>query len=281
MAERIKVTVRPSGAHPDVLTVQDAMLQVLDVFDLVSGGSDELVWRLVGASMNSPFWAEGEAVSLHPGVNVAPIARALKTALSRDLSALAEGRAPDGWRGTDRWRVAERLVARNMNGVGETDIEGFFDQKPFVITPRIAEAAQRALREDKAAEPLLPEGREHDEFGSIEGRLLSLTTDYDQPAIKVEDRRTSSVVTCRITDDIAERIATEETVRDVWANRRVLVRGRIRYGKTGEMIRVYADDVERIAPRHVELREIRDPNFTGGMGIAEYLERHRDGDFGA
>ena len=33
--ERIKITVRPSGSHPDVLTIEDAMRQVLDIFEML------------------------------------------------------------------------------------------------------------------------------------------------------------------------------------------------------------------------------------------------------
>ena len=35
MPERIKIIVRASGAHPDVLTIEDAMSQVLDIFEML------------------------------------------------------------------------------------------------------------------------------------------------------------------------------------------------------------------------------------------------------
>jgi len=47
--ERITITVRASGAHPDVLTIQDAMRQVLDIFELLTSGSASLPgieWKL-------------------------------------------------------------------------------------------------------------------------------------------------------------------------------------------------------------------------------------------
>ena len=63
---QVTVIVRPSAAHPDVLSVQDAMRQVLDFFDLLTpeetdGGG--LVWNLTLASTNSPLTVVGEAVS--------------------------------------------------------------------------------------------------------------------------------------------------------------------------------------------------------------------------
>ena len=57
MVETVRITVRPSAAHADVLTVHDAMRQVLDIFELLSGadGSEQVTWALVDATMNSPF----------------------------------------------------------------------------------------------------------------------------------------------------------------------------------------------------------------------------------
>lgn len=281
MAERIKVTVRPSGAHPDLLTVQDAMRQVLDVFDLVA--TDEIAWRLVDASMNSPFWAEGEAVSLVPEIDIGPIARAQKEELSRNLRSLILGNRPAEWYTAPRDQLVRQILSRNMNGIGETDIDGLAgDDQPVVITPAVAAKARQIL--DIATtvpddeDSLYPERGAHDEFGSIDGTLCAVAPDYEQPAIRVKDRLTGDEITCRISEEIAQRISRQQRYKDVWAGQRVRVSGRIRYSKSGDVVRVYADDVRRLTPRDINIGDIHDPNFTGGLSIEEYLERFRDGE---
>ena len=57
-AERASITVQASSAHPDILSVQDAMQQVLDFFELLTpedARETKFVWKLNIASTNSPF----------------------------------------------------------------------------------------------------------------------------------------------------------------------------------------------------------------------------------
>jgi hypothetical protein len=281
VSERIKITVKPSGAHPNVLAIQDAMQQVLDFFVLVGtdrSDGDAVVWNLVAASTNSPFTAEAEAVSLVPDVNVDVVARRQKTALARHLRALANGDVPADWQSPERARIAKRILERNRNGVGETDIH--LDQAPIVITPKIAERAIGALAKIADSEGLLEGDRSRDEIGSVEGRLIGVGTDYNQPAIRIEERKSGAEVWCRVPLDVRDRIANEANFVDVWEHRRVLIRGLIRYEKDGSIGRVYAQSVERLTPRQMTIHDIRDPDFTGGLSTADYLNKLREGELG-
>jgi len=60
--ERITITVRASGAHPDVLTIQDAMRQVLEYFRtpyVRFCESARIEWKLANASTNSRLGRSG------------------------------------------------------------------------------------------------------------------------------------------------------------------------------------------------------------------------------
>lgn len=87
MSERIKIVVEAPGSHIGVLSVQDAMRQVLDIFELMDsdGNSDEqIVWNIISANKSNPLTLEAEAVSLVPGVNVDVIARTKKNCLREE-----------------------------------------------------------------------------------------------------------------------------------------------------------------------------------------------------
>jgi hypothetical protein len=69
LAERVSITVESSLEHGGDLTVQDAMRQVLDFFDVVASAANDdarsgISWRLVSATTNSPYTAIAEAVSI-------------------------------------------------------------------------------------------------------------------------------------------------------------------------------------------------------------------------
>jgi hypothetical protein len=279
--ERIRVTVRPSATHPDVLTVQDAMRQVLDIFELlVTGDSEKLVWALVDATMNSPLTVEGQAVSLNAGVDVAPIARAQKARFTRSIRTLRRGSLPREWAQTDRLRAARRLMQRAAMGVGDTDIVLSEGAPPLIITPRDAGASLQILNRASETYELLDEDRSRDEYGAIEGVLLLAGFEYNQPAIKIEERTTRREVWCRVSEEERERIGQSTDFRDVWEHRRVVVRGLIRYDKSGEIIRVYAKNITRVDARRVAVERLRDPHFTGGLSVRQYIDQFREGELG-
>jgi hypothetical protein len=280
VAEKVTVTVRASGAHPDVLTVQDAMRQVLDIFDLLSDGPEGnqgVQWKLARASTNTPFYAEGEAVSLEPAVDVSVIARAQKQLVAQGLRELAEGVLPEAW-DSKRLNTAKRLYQRNLNGVGATDID-FQNVATVTVTPIFAEQAIEAL----GAKPSLglfdlPRGRE--EIGSLEGSFAHLSTYRNQPAMAIIESRTKALVWCVLSQDLQAKFSDKAAFEDFWHHSRVIVRGRIRYNNSSAILFAIANDISRVESRAVPLSAIRDPGFTGGLSVSDYLDRFRDGAFG-
>ncbi|MGE0037347.1 MAG: hypothetical protein AB7S93_17140 [Xanthobacteraceae bacterium] len=281
MAERVTVTVRASGAHPDVLTVQDAMRQVLDVFDLLTGGPEGgqgVQWRLVRASTNSPFFAEGEAVSFEPAVDISVVARAQKIAAAQGLKQIAEGYIPEQW-DDNRLKAAKRLYQRNLNGVGATDID-FQNVDKVLVTPRFAQGAISVLSATLPALGLYDMPRTRGEIGSVEGVFEHLSTYRNQPAIGITDARTGSIVWCVLGQELQSKFADKAQFEDFWKHSRVAVRGWIRYGASGNIVYVMADEITRIETKAVPLTAIRDAHFTGGLSTSEYLDRFREGMLG-
>lgn len=280
VAEKITVTISASSAHIDVLTVKDAMRQVLDIFDLLESDKDPaVVWKLSRATTNSPFQLQGEAVSLEPSVDISVVARAQKTVAANGLREISRGQFPDAWQNDDRrLSIAKRILKRNLNGVGSTVID-FDHGEPVSVTPTIAAVAIRAI-EKRPEDDLyvFPSGKQ--EIGSIEGTLQELGTHWNHPAVRVLDARTKEQVWCRLGKDLQMQFGDKATFKDIWEHVRVVVRGRIRYDEDGALSYVLASDIDKIEAREVSVAKLADRDFTGGLSVVEYLDRFREGTLG-
>lgn len=281
---QVTVIVRPSAAHPDVLSVQDAMRQVLDFFDLLTpeetdGGG--LVWNLTLASTNSPLTVVGEAVSTNPQVDVTVVARLQRQAVAEQLRSFTAGQRPARTVSKRRRETYRRIFNRNTNGIGRTDAILDAPSAPILITPTIAVAGISALaEEEREFDALVLDDRGREEVGSIEGQLLEVGTDYNQPAILVRERKTGADIWCRVDAALKHKISEESRFEDVWDRKRVIVRGRIYFNSMGSIVRVRATSVATVAPRQMTIHDIKDNNFTGGLSVNEYLDRLREGDLG-
>jgi len=283
MAERLVVRVNASPSHANGITVEDAFNQVLDLFELAKEGEadpDRLVaWRLVSATMQSPFTIVAEAVSVVPLMNVDSIARAQKVEFVRNLEQLNHGVVPRAWSRSTLRRRATFVYARNMNGIGRTDVSfqpGETDFAEVVVTPDTAAVAVHALTDD----PAHRQEEIKDQIGSVEGVMQQVGTHYNKPAILVRERKTGAEFWCVVTEEFRARIAAEANFDDVWSGRRVVVHGLISYNDVGEIARVTATEVHRVIPTDVPLEKLRDPEFTGGLSVTDYLEKLREGDLG-
>jgi len=282
--ECVTIIVRPSAAHPELLTIHDAMRQVSDFFEILtpdeqSGGG--LVWKLSIASTNSPLTVVGQAASFDPAIDVTMIARLQKQAAAEQLRSLAAGRRPISAISKRCQPIYRRIMQRNINGIGQTD--AIFDglESAIFITPDSAASAIDALtREESAFDALLLTDRGREEIGSIEGHLLEVGTNYNKPAILVRERTSGAEVWCLVDAGLKEKISQESRFEDVWDHKRVIVRGRISFNKQGAIVRVLATSVTGVSPRQMTLNDIKDPNFTDGLSAVEYLERLREGELG-
>ena len=118
------------------------------------------------------------------------------------------------------------------------------------------------------------------EIGAIEGRIVDLSTDYDEPSIKLKEHRTGREIQCRISPEARDEIQNSLTAGDVWTHRRARVRGVINYDPNGKIVRVYEGRIAFINPDDTSVGDLHDPNFTGGLPAYEYLDNLRENEVG-
>jgi hypothetical protein len=276
------ITIEPSASHPDLLAVQDAMRQVTDFFDLLCAEEVGLVWNLKLATTNSPLTVEGEPYSTMPGVDAHLVAAAQRAEVEESLRALSQGRRPARRLSSKSRETLKRFFKRNMNGIGRTKAVLLSQEEPVLVTPASAQVGFETLANDDANEfnSLLLSDRTRSEYGSLEGTIVEVGTEYQKPSVLIKERNTGQNVYCRVSADVRERVSSHMTLDDVWAHRRVIVKGRIRYNADGSIQRIWAHDLEVRAPREVTVSDIKDADFTGGSAISVYLEKLREGEFG-
>lgn len=256
------------------------MRQVLDFFDLLLPEKQDsgLVWNLSLATTNSPLTVVGEPISLKPDVDVTVIARVQKALLAGELRALTTGTRPIRAFSHKRRETVRRLFSRNLNGIGSTSAVLDGSDTPVLITPAIAQIGIDTLeKQEGGIEKFLIGDRGREEVGSIEGHLVKVGTDYNQPAILVRERKSGVEIWCRVDPGLKHKISEETSFEDVWEHRRVIVKGRIQFGSGGEILRVYANAVVPIKSRQMTIHDIKDADFTNGVNTEEYLEIVREG----
>lgn len=282
MAQSVKITVRPPSAHPDSLTVQDAMLQIAEAFDLLGQASDDprVLWRLVNVSMSSPMTAEAEPFSLEPDFDYRSIADSQISAFESFLAEAVTGhipeQIPEGW---DKRRVLS-FLDRNTNGIGLTEIVFESRPEPLILSPQRAGEAAEAFRRAEAVSVLEWPDRPRKERGSIEGVLHEVGFHYNTPAVQILDSRSGRPIWCRVSEGLDRRISDQASFEDVWQGARVRVRGWIHRVASGDISWVEAEALTRIAPPGRKHTELRDETFTGGLSPAEYLNKLREGELG-
>ena len=281
MSQKLIVSVDASKEHPDLMTVQDVFTHVLELFQLVNESDLEsqgqIVWKLVSASMNSPFTVTAEAVATRQGIQTDIVAQQQKRAFARNYNELKGGRCPREWSSPKMRETVSRVLARNRNGIGSTkiDIEMRSEIGPIVITAEDAAIAAVPV----SINPPQPH-KTKEQIGSVEGKLLQVASHYGHPAIQILERKNKAEIWCVVPEAFQHEISENTSVEDVWRGSRVVVRGSITYSSDGNISRVVASNVRRIEPKQILENAITDKEFTGGLSVSEYLERLRDGTLG-
>jgi hypothetical protein len=215
--DRISITIRPSVSDTEMLTVEDAMQQVLDFFrllehaDSTEGGQREIEWRLANVSMNSPFTAEGIAIGVRPDFAVAARVMALKSRVNDGLRQIVEEHSLPEWFDDDAEDLTRRLMSRNINGIGRTDLRFFDEKMPFVINQKAAESILDVIQACKSEENS-SYNLTHTSYGSIDSIITSAQTYYSKPAILVRDRIRRYEIPCVLYGEEAKRFSQEKSL---------------------------------------------------------------------
>ena len=277
----LRVTVEPSAKHPEVLDVRDAMQQVLDFFDLMTDGANEnVVWNLTFASTNSPFVAEGQPVDLRTNAGAYAAVEDHVRVMERGFRKLASGEPLASDFPTDKIRVAENFLKRNLNGIGRTKCDFGNDDQNVEFEPRIAERSLSIIRQETDdLHNYLYDTFARREHGSIEGRIIHLGMHYEKPAVHVLEHTSNREVWCQVEQIALEQMERQITAGDVWKHRRVRVKGEISYDASGNIARVYEGSVIYIDPAEIGMGDLHDPDFADRLPPYKYIETLRDNDF--
>ncbi len=276
----VRLVIYPSGTGEESLTVSDAMQQVLDHFTLLSKAEArdptsnvKVVWRLTSASTNSPFTIEASAVSSNPEMSVDRQALQARHTLSDGLARLYRGEAKPLWFDADADAAMRRILARNLNGIGRTDIVTGDGVQPIILDHRSARKTQGYLDLLAAKEAAAIEDLSRREFGSVEGRVIGVTTHYKKPALVLRERLSGREVKCVLSTASADAIGAQHQWSEVWKDQRVAIAGLCHYDKVGTLTLVEVEEITRHQSRDVPISALRDPNFSGGLTSQEHLDR--------
>lgn len=263
MKSKISLTINSSTTHGGALAVDDAMAQVLDFFKLMK--DDYVSWKIVSATMNSPFHIDCEPFSDSISVkDVTEKAIIAKEKLESRLISFIEGDVPPAWASGEIFSCAKNLLKRSQNGIGRFDIDFNDDLPPLTIIPALATNALRKISIEK-------EDWSREELGSIEGTIIDIGLNYLKPAIQVKDRLTKDEIWCIIPSELIDYISNLTEAKDVWRGQRVIVDGLIRYNKKGSISRVVVSEITKVKKGGIMLDDIIDPRFTNGLSPVEYL----------
>ena len=282
MVRKITFTVEPPDAHHDVLTIQDAFQQAIDFFNILTDETEKnVVWKLEMASTSSPFTCQGEPVDVRTWAGAYNLVEERVKIIEHNFARVAEGKDFDDAFPRDKLDVARQILNRNMNGIGRTTISFSEGEEPIEISQEIAKGYfETVLAPAESLHSYLFSRTSRREIGSVEGRIVDIGTDFNDPALHLKEHNTERHIWCRVSPETAEQLGTEMKAGDVWAHRRVRVHGAISYDEQGNIIRVRDGNVAFIESTTVDLDKIEDKEFTGGYSVSEYLDRLRENEFG-
>lgn len=277
LRDKIVVTIEPNSPS-DQLDIADAFQQVLDFLKLVELAASEdadFDWKLASASTNSPF----TVVAFTPTGSVATkTQQSLSVAQRRaedGLRELANGSVPPWMRKRQR-NTARRITRRFHDGIGRMALRSDeASPSAFLLSRTLAEKALSTLEKvDGIEEISVPK---HTSFGEIEGTLLGAGAYYGKPALWV---RVSGydVVRCIVEQEKLDELGDEATLKQLWKHRRVRLIGALSYAEGGVLEQVSVEEMHLFPGSSVDLRQIFDPAFTGGMEPIEYLDRLHEGE---
>jgi hypothetical protein len=265
-----------------VLSVQDALQQALDFFNLLTDEANaDVVWNLTLASTNSPFTCEGEPVNLRTMAGAHAMVEERVAIVERNFARLARGEDFDTSFPREKLELARRILKRTTNGIGSLQAIFATDAPPIEITHSVADRYfKEVVAPEQSLHSYLFSRTARKEVGSVEGRIVEIGTDYDSPAIRVSEHKSGREIWCRINRTKFDEIAGELKARDAWDQRRVRVRGTLNYDNDGKTIRVLDGTVSFIDVPPVDISQITDRNFTEGYSVREYLDRLQENEFG-
>lgn len=281
MAERMVISIDAPDTGEAMLSVQDAFEQIIDLFELAAytddgTKEDDVIWKLVTVSMQSPLRVVAEAVGKVEDIDISTKARRQRDSLANNLDALRQGSYPVAWAHGRAKESARRVARRSRRAVGLTRIASDPIAPPQIeVLSSQFEAVLVQEAEATAARARKPE------HGAIEGIIREVGTLYGKPAIRVEERLSGREIWCVIpNDDALGLISDHAAFSDVWKSKRVKIPGILEFDTNGDLVKVIATDISRVASTYVSEDAIADRDFTARLSVKEYVDRLHEGTIG-
>ncbi|MBF0332585.1 MAG: hypothetical protein HQL40_02920 [Alphaproteobacteria bacterium] len=285
MTKSLSITVHPSAAGAEYLSVSDAMHQVLDLIEVLEraetagGGKRLIVWRLTEAHTNSPpFSVTAEAFPIDPVVSVGLEASRVVSTFAQSVKDLLQGHKPD-WISPDLAPPLKRALLRNLNGIGRTEIV-IEDEEPFYFVPSNARTAVVTLERLQLDLQAAVVDYSRTEFGSIEVEVQAITRWNGKPALTVIERLSRDKITCVLTAELAELLGPKHKWGEAWEGQRLLVSGALHYGPDGSLKRVDAEMADNMPWTDLSISDLRDIDILQGRSVSEHLRLLRGGELG-
>jgi hypothetical protein len=280
--DRIVITIHPARSDDGLLSVFDAMQQVLDSMRLfqdaqvaLSRPEERFVWKLQSASTNTPFTVVAIAEPVNPSVNIDEAVRRVKAGVYEGISNLIHRGDSAPWMTPESVSAARGIFARNQNGIGETAVD--FDDGEFLsIKPFEAEAGIEAIAAINvmAMDQELPARQS---FGEIEGLMVAAGRYRNKPAIQIRNDL-YGFVWATLSPRLIELFGNERSMAEIWEGKTVGITGRLSYAVGAKLTFIEALEIREMPNVHkVHLDSVLDPNFTSGMDPLRYLELLHEG----
>jgi hypothetical protein len=283
MANPVRVTIKGSNTEgTDAPSVEDLIGQVKDFVEVLqgveramAGGSNDLVWRVTDARMNSPIGIELTPFAKDSATYIGARAVAVERATSEGFRALRQGARRPPYFTDEVLQSARRMHARVNVGLSTTtvDFSEAVDPQPVVIDRSAAAATIAAQTDEKVAAEFA-----YRELGSIEGFAAKAERDGHGRPILWFRARLDNVLIKAIGRGEAFQQLESLHLSDVWGGVRLRVYGTLHYKTLGVIDYVAATSIELFGSEALpDLDDILDPEFTGDLTSEEYLSELRNG----
>ncbi len=283
MAKPVRVTITgPTDPRVDAPTAEDLIGQVRDFLGVLrdveraveASGTNELVWRVTGASMNSPISLEFTPSGYGPAANLAARAERVERTTIDGLKALRRGDPRPPYFTDEAIAKAQRLHTRVLNGLSDTVISVADDAEPVMIDRPAARDFERTMERAKALVSI-----PYKELGSIEGFVTKPELDGHRRAILRFKARLGGAEIKAYARGPAFRQIEQITLHEIWDGLRVRVYGMISYKSVGLIEHINATGIEILDAQPLPgPDDIVDPRFTGGVSTEEFLRELRRDD---
>ncbi|MFT8245768.1 hypothetical protein [Roseomonas sp. BN140053] len=280
--QTMKLTIAGKGEGDDAPLVEDLIGQLGDFLGLLRevedavaepGEENEIVWRVTGATRNSPLSIEITAFPKRHGMNIDQRERKVRAAAAHGLAEIKRAPARPDWFDDRALTKAGGIFGRVSNGLAATTIDFGNDLPPVVITSETARAAAaNIVRIQK------PVDRPYRELGSVEGYFEGFERDgFGRLVLRLRARLTNETAKCILQGQAAAAFEERSVGEVIERGRRLVVSGTLHHRGPGRLYQVDADRLQLLRNSGLpDVADITDPGFTGGLRSEDFLAGMRD-----